>query len=397
MNKQINITDQRSFSVILASVTAIATEIAGPQADSVDQSAQFPVETIDALKRANVLSACLPNQYGGAGCDVAELSSLCATLGQECASSAMILAMHFIQVGCLMNHCGKNLLIKKYLARLAKQQRLIASVTSEIGVDGDLRRSICFLEQTGSTFSLTKNATTISYAEFADDLLVTARSNPEANQNDQRLVLCLFPEYRLELSTQWDTLGMRGTCSPGGKVSASGENWQVLSTPFAEIAAETMVPYSHILWSACWLGIAMDAVAKTRKLIQQKARKNPSAIPQGAVRLSAIEGKLQTMRAEHESTVQHYLDLLEAKDKGGLSNFGFLIKINNLKLNASRLVTEIVLEAIEICGIAAYRNDTEFSLGRHLRDALSAPLMVNNERIHEANARMHLLYKGRNL
>ena len=102
------------------------------------------------------------------------------------------------------------------------------------------------------------------------------------------------------------------------------------------------------------------------------------------------------MRAAHESTTQHYLNLLEAKDKGGLSNFGFLIKINNLKLSASRLVTEIVLEAIEICGIAAYRNDTEFSLGRHLRDALSAPLMVNNERIHEANARMHLLYKGGN-
>jgi acyl-CoA dehydrogenase len=34
-----------------------------------------------------------------------------------------------------------------------------------------------------------------------------------------------------------------------------------------------------------------------------------------------------------------------------------------------------------ICGLAGYRNDTPFSLGRHLRDAHSAALMVNNDRI----------------
>ena len=33
------------------------------------------------------------------------------------------------------------------------------------------------------------------------------------------------------------------------------------------------------------------------------------------------------------------------------------------------------------CGLAGYRNDGEFSVGRHLRDALSAPIMINNDRI----------------
>ena len=32
-------------------------------------------------------------------------------------------------------------------------------------------------------------------------------------------------------------------------------------------------------------------------------------------------------------------------------------------------------------GLAGYRNDGEFSLSRHLRDVLSAPIMINNERI----------------
>jgi acyl-CoA dehydrogenase len=34
-----------------------------------------------------------------------------------------------------------------------------------------------------------------------------------------------------------------------------------------------------------------------------------------------------------------------------------------------------------ICGIHGYENDTAFSVGWHMQDALSAPLMINNDRI----------------
>ena len=33
------------------------------------------------------------------------------------------------------------------------------------------------------------------------------------------------------------------------------------------------------------------------------------------------------------------------------------------------------------CGLSGYRNDGDFSIGRLLRDVLSAPIMINNERI----------------
>ena len=60
--------------------------------------------------------------------------------------------------------------------------------------------------------------------------------------------------------------------------------------------------------------------------------------------------------------------------------------MNNLKLSSSRLVIEIVGRAMLICGISGYRNDSKFSLGRHLRDAYGAALMVNNDRIMNHNA-----------
>jgi acyl-CoA dehydrogenase len=39
------------------------------------------------------------------------------------------------------------------------------------------------------------------------------------------------------------------------------------------------------------------------------------------------------------------------------------------------------MSALRTCGLSGYRNDSEFSIGRHLRDVLSAPLMISNDRI----------------
>ena len=38
-------------------------------------------------------------------------------------------------------------------------------------------------------------------------------------------------------------------------------------------------------------------------------------------------------------------------------------------------------KADRACGLTGYRNDSEFSIARHLRDVLSAPLMISNDRI----------------
>ena len=64
--------------------------------------------------------------------------------------------------------------------------------------------------------------------------------------------------------------------------------------------------------------------------------------------------------------------------------------MNELKLTASQLVVDVVLRAMLICGISGYRNDSKLSLGRHLRDAIGAGLMVNNDRILGQNAALHV-------
>jgi acyl-CoA dehydrogenase len=57
------------------------------------------------------------------------------------------------------------------------------------------------------------------------------------------------------------------------------------------------------------------------------------------------------------------------------------------------MAPDIVGRALGVCGISGYRCDSTYSVGRHLRDAHSAALMIGNDRALSANAAMLLLHK----
>jgi acyl-CoA dehydrogenase len=85
---------------------------------------------------------------------------------------------------------------------------------------------------------------------------------------------------------------------------------------------------------------------------------------------------------------------LALDDPDVLASMGFALRMNSLKTSASTFVAELVGEAMTICGMDGYRNDSELSLTRQLRDAFGAALMVNNDRILGASAQMLLIHRG---
>lgn len=256
------------FATQLAAMRRIAIEVAAPNAADVDARSRFPRETLEALKGARLLSAPVPAELGGTGCGTRELAELCSTLAPACGSSAMVLAMHYAQVACIVRHAQGEPFFRDYLRELAAHQYLLASMTSENGTFGETRTSICAVERSGDTFRLEKDATTGSYCEYADGILVTCRRASDAAGTDQVLVLVRKGDYTLTRTTTWDALGMRGTCSPGFKLVSHGPQAQIIPGSFADSSAQTMVPYSHILWSSLWWGIAAGAVARAAEFVQ---------------------------------------------------------------------------------------------------------------------------------
>src|SRR4051812_14319064 len=163
-------------SEIVKGTSAIAIEVAAKHAADVDKQSRFPTETFEALRQAKLLATAVPKQYGGQGAGMLELGHQCAALAQGCGSSAMVLAMHHIQVACIARHGAGTPFFDGYMREnLVGKQEVVASITSENGTFGDTRSSICAVEITGDQMALTKDATTVSYGQHADAQLVTCR------------------------------------------------------------------------------------------------------------------------------------------------------------------------------------------------------------------------------
>jgi acyl-CoA dehydrogenase len=199
--------------------------------------------------------------------------------------------------------------------------------------------------------------------------------------------------YTLVPLSGWDTLGFRGTCSAGFVLTSTGSVEQILPTPFAEILSQTMHPVAHMTWGALWMGIAGDAVNRARAFVRAEARKNPSLPPVSSIRLAEVDTVLNNMRSNVHVAVQEYDRVREENKLDIYSSFGYSIRTNNLKLSSSTLIIDIVSRAMLICGIQGYRNDSKFSLARHIRDAYGAAIMVNNDRIMLHNATMLLAHR----
>ncbi len=204
-------------------------------------------------------------------------------------------------------------------------------------------------------FSLTKEAPVISYADHSDHIFVTARRAADAAPSDQVIVVVPTATASLSPISTWDTLGMRGTCSVGYVLHAEGSRDHVLPLPYADISAQTMLPVTHIVWAALWLGIASDAVDTARSYLRTMARKSAGEIPTIASDVAMLHADLETARAYLVSTIRLY----EATrhDPADVTAPGVVLRFNALKVSTAAAVKRIVLESLRICGITAYRND----------------------------------------
>ncbi len=378
----------------VTALCAIADDVAALHADEVDRDARFPHETIAALREAGALSAYVSRERGGEEVSLPALARGCSELARRCASSAMVFAMHQIQVVTIARHLDDAPWFDAYLGELATEQRLIASVTSEIGTGGDMSRSIAALTPAGNgLLEFEKQAPTVSYGAHADDLLSTVRRRPDSEPGDQVLVCSRAEQTTLEPQGTWDTIGMRGTCSPGFVLRAKVGPEQVLTAPFSRIMNESMVPVSHILWSHVWLGIATDAFERGRSFVRAAARRKPGEPLPSARALSRVMSELTLLRGEVRCALLDFVEANDEPDRERLSTMASVLRFNNLKLAAAEQAPRVCASVLEVIGIAAYKNDSPFGVGRHLRDSLSARLMVANERIHAVDAGLLLISK----
>jgi acyl-CoA dehydrogenase len=368
-----------------AAVAAVAARHAG----EIDSVPRFPAEAFAAAKAQRLLGILVPPQLGGEGAAVREVADVCYRLGQACSSTAMIYAMHQVKVACLVRHGRGSETIERLLRRLCAEQLLLASSTTEGKGGGNVRSSEAAVEHRDGRIHLERQATVISYGAQADGVVTTARRAADAESSDQVLIAFLKEDYTLTRLQGWNTLGMRGTCSEGYTLKASGSSGQILPEPYEAIHARTMVPCAHLFWGSVWAGIAAGAAARAQAFVRHAARHAGGQAPPGAPQLTQVLSQLRTLRGVLANSLRAYESRMD--DPKALGALDFQSQITLTKVEVSELAVATVLSALRVCGLSGYRCDSEFSIERQLRDVLSSPLMINNDRILSSLAGTSLL------
>jgi acyl-CoA dehydrogenase len=364
----------------------IGAEVAGPAAAEVDVEARFPHEAADAFRESGLLAATIPRDLGGAGLQSSEIAAAVRELARHCCSSALVLAMHSTEVSNLARH-GNTEALRELQREIVAERLLVANANSEVGTGGDNSRSVCSLERDGDRVTLRKEALAISYGEYADLITATARRTPESEPSDQIQVILRRPQ--LEPKSDWDAMGLRGTCSRAFVLTAEVDEDLVYPVPFSVIGSAGGLQAQLLFLSAVWVGLAEASAGKAHAYVRAASRRNPEVTPPSALRLAELSAVLEQDRALLETVAR----AVDAADADSIDDPALLASLRTLKISTSRAGVDIARRALEICGIAGYQRSSEFSLDRLLRDAHGGLVMVSNDRYLWNNADMLRLRK----
>lgn len=358
----------------------VAAAVAAQHADAVDRDARFPREAIDALRDRGMLSALVPAHLGGGGATLAETAQTVRKLARHCSATALVYAMHNIEVWNLVRE-GTTEPLRQLVQTLCDEQLLFANANSEIGLGGEAGRSRCALEGPADAPTLRKEVLAISYGAHADVIVATARRAPDAPETDQIQAVCR--DFSLEPLSEWDATGLRGTCSASFWLAARVDPELIYPVAFSVLANRGGAQATLILQSAVWVGIAEAAAAKAHAYVRAVARRELGTVPRSAARLAELSVGLEMIRALFETNLRRAQETFGTDEHQSITMFASL---RNLKVGTSRGAVDVVTDALGICGIEGYLRGTPFSLDRELRDAFGGLIMVSNDRYLMSNA-----------
>jgi alkylation response protein AidB-like acyl-CoA dehydrogenase len=210
---------------LVALAGQLGRERFAPRAAAYDVEAAFPVEDYADLADAGLLALCVPKEHGGLGADFETYCLVAAELGRHCGATALTFNMH--SVSCLWSHQIVDDLAldpterdahdrrRTELYRMVVEDRAVfAQPFSEPEPPGGHGAPMwsTAAEPVEGGFVLRGTKHFASLSGHADHYSVTASATDGAQPADLFLVVDAGADG-LEITGDWDPLGMRATSS----------------------------------------------------------------------------------------------------------------------------------------------------------------------------------------
>jgi len=355
---------------VLDLASAVAHDVAAPQAEDTDGLARWPGEALRALQEAGLGGLVVPESAGGLGHGMGALAQVCEVLGGACASTAMCFGMHGVGSAVIAAK-ATDAQRQRYLEPIAAGQHLTTLTLSEPGTGAHFWLPRTELHREDGGFRLTGAKTFVTSGGEADSYVVSAvAADADSPVGEFSCVVVDRDQAGVVWGEPWDGLGMRGNSSRSVElddVPVPAE--ALLGEPGDQIwyVFNVIAPYFLMAMAGTYLGVAAGAFEDMRAHVTQRRYSHDGS---RLAEQPVIQHRVGELWAVVERTRQLVRHAAEAGDRG---EPWALPALTAAKAEVAECATDVVNGAMTLVGGIGYREHG--TLGRRLRDARAAHVM----------------------
>ncbi len=150
-----------------------------PIAPEIDESREFPHETLKKMAGLGLMGVVIPEQYGGAGMDFTTLAIICEEISRVCASHGVITAVNNSLCAYPIYYFGTEEQRKKYLPDLCSGKKIGAIGITEPNAGSDPASMETTAVDKGDHYVLNGTKAWITNGQAAGTFVIFAYTNPE--------------------------------------------------------------------------------------------------------------------------------------------------------------------------------------------------------------------------
>ncbi len=348
----------------LDNLEKIAVEVIRPAAAEIDQSGAFPRAAMDAFSKSGLLGLISAKEVGGLGQGLRAAALVIERVAQECASTAMVLCMHYAGTAVIEAHGPLSV-----RQAIAGGKHITTLAFSEKGSRSHFWAPTSTAEAHNGTVHLEAAKSWVTSAGEADSYVWSSR--PFAAEGASTIWLVPAITAGLSIAGAFNGLGLRGNASsPVNAKQVAIERSAILGPDGGgfDIMMSIVLPYFQIMNAAFSVG-TMEAA--TRKAAEHIAGTKFEHLGNALSDLPTIRAYIARMRIKTDLARALLLDTLDAVEKG---REDAMLRVLEVKAAAGETSTEVTDLAMRVCGGAAFRKDV--GIERHFRDARAATVMA---------------------
>jgi len=341
-------------------VRAFAVEVVEPRATEIDQTCEFPWETIREMAKNDFLGINFPTEYGGAGMSTMYYTILVEELSRVCGSTGITLAAHNSLGSFPIYAFGTEEQKQTYLVPLAKGEHLGAFGLTEPNAGSDAAGTQTTAVRDGDEYVVNGTKCFITNASVAQTIVFTAMTEKGKGIKGISSFVVEKGTPGFQVGKKENKLGLRGsdTCE------LIFEDCRIPRTNILGKEGEGFKQFmitldgGRISIGALALGIAQGALdASIRWAVERVQFGRPIAS------LQAIQWKIADMATEIEAARNLIYYAARLKDAGKR----FSKESAMCKLYAAETAMRATIAAVQIHGGRGYMR--EYPVQRFMRDA----------------------------